>query len=68
MMTDLKPPQGIWRGSTIMTRLGNSKTGSWLTGRNPYIFQDKYDQSLHIFRTFKTVLNAEIIDELYWIS
>ena len=51
-----------------MTRLGDSKTGSWLTGRNPYIFQDKYDQSLHIFRTFKTVLNAEIIDELYWIS
>ena len=63
-LDNLLPPYGYkWRGSTIEV------DGTWMTGKDPEaLFEDVWNQPLHIFRTFKANSNAKIINELPWIE
>ena len=62
---DLLPPEGkIWRGSTMQPRTYDE--GSWY-GMNPYDFEERYGEPLHIMRTFRTKSNPEITTEAEWI-
>lgn len=64
MQEGLLPPNKIWRGSTMQP--GYFDTGSWY-GMNPYEFEERYGEPLHIMRTFKASSNPEIDTEAEWI-
>lgn len=63
MQEGLIPPNGMWRGSTVDSRLTR-----WSGTYPDVMFEDVWNEDLHIFRTFRSMSNRRIRKELGWIQ